>query len=263
MADKINSIRITKNDEIIELDGSSKQIWITVEENCSATVLDRVIKDKIIEIKCEKNSKIDFLSLQNSDLKSVLKIKKSAVVKDNAEINWFDCHFGGRQCNAETHTFLNGSKSFSSSKCLFFGTESQQFNFCFRNIHDGEETKSSILVRGVLDGRANTFCKNLLNISKSANNSDGIQKSEILLLNKDSKVFVLPELKINNNVKRCSHGVSIGNMDTEKLFYLMSRGFSKKDSVKQLITGFFASILPTDSDKFAGEINKLIADKIK
>ena len=52
-------------------------------------------------------------------------------------------------------------------------------------------------------------------------------------------------------------------MDTEKLFYLMSRGFSKKDSVKQLITGFFASILPTDSDKFAGEINKLIADKIK
>ena len=125
-------------------------------------------------------------------------------------------------------------------------------------------------MRGALDDSASALCRNLLSISKPALSSDGIQKSEILLLNKNSMAKVFPELNINNNAKRCSHSVSISNVDGEKLFYLMSRGFSRKDSVKQLVEGFFSSAmlgikrksLGID-ERFASVINKLTGEKLK
>lgn len=258
-----SKIKITKKNEFLELDDALEKIRIIAEENCNATIIAKIMKNKTVEIECKKNSKIDFLSLQDCNSKSAVKIKKSAVAGDNAEINWFDCHFGGKLCDSETKTFLNGENSASSSTCLFFGNESQQFNFSFQNFHGGKMAKSSILIRGVLDDFANASCRNLLNVSKSANDSDGIQKSEILLLSKNSKANVLPELKIDNNVKRCSHGVSIGGVDSEKLFYLMSRGFSKKDGIKQVIEGFFSSALSGTNSVFAAAIKNSAGKKLK
>ena len=64
-------------------------------------------------------------------------------------------------------------------------------------------------------------------------------------------------------IKKCTHGASIGQVDSEKLFYLMSRGFTKTNATKTLIEAFFASLLKKANNQlFTERIQKLTEQKL-
>ena len=67
--------------------------------------------------------------------------------------------------------------------------------------------------------------------------------SKSLLLNEKAKSFSKPELEIFEDEVSCSHGASFGEIEKEKVFYLQSRGFSKKDrqDIKKIYNIFFRS----------------------
>ena len=63
-----------------------------------------------------------------------------------------------------------------------------------------------------------------------------------MLLSDNSEFNSKPELEIYADDVKCSHGSSSGNVDQDAIHYLMTRGLSKKDSVKLLINGFLNEI---------------------
>jgi len=62
-------------------------------------------------------------------------------------------------------------------------------------------------------------------------------------------------LEINNHDVKCSHGSTVGKVDEEHLFYLMSRGLTKEEAEEKIVEGFFAPILK--------DLPKSIANKLK
>ena len=102
-------------------------------------------------------------------------------------------------------------------------------------------TAGNTLIKAVVMPKGNLSLKGVIRISKNAQNSEAFLKHSILLVGNDSQAVSIPELEIENNQVQASHASAIGPIDQSQLFYLMSRGFSKKSAIKLIIKSFLAA----------------------
>ena len=77
---------------------------------------------------------------------------------------------------------------------------------------------------------------------KGSKDSSGTFFSKSLLLNQKAKSFSKPELEIFEDQVSCSHGSSFGDIEQDKVFYLQSRGVSKKEAIKILVLAFISEL---------------------
>lgn len=135
--------------------------------------------------------------------------------------------------------------------------ERQEHAHDIKVIHRERNSKSNLQSRGVLsDSKINL--KGLIKIEEKAEESEGYQKSDMLML-KDSEVVSVPDLEIHNNKVKCSHGSSITRLDSEKIFYLQARGLDEESSKSLLTRAFFSEIM-SDLGKNEGEEMEIIID---
>ena len=73
--------------------------------------------------------------------------------------------------------------------------------------------------------------------------TDAYQTNRNLLLSADASATSLPNLEIEADDVRCSHGATIGQVEERQMFYLMSRGLSKQQAERLLVLGFFDEVL--------------------
>ena len=90
-------------------------------------------------------------------------------------------------------------------------------------------------------------------MSENAQKTEGYQLSKGILLTDNCSFFSKPELRIFADDVKCSHGSTIGPIDRDLLFYLRSRGLSKKKSTSLLIKSFFHDIISKIQDKSFNE----------
>lgn len=102
-------------------------------------------------------------------------------------------------------------------------------------------TIGNTLIKAVVMPRGNLSLKGVIRISKNASDVKAFLKHSILLVGNDSQAVSIPELEIENNQVQASHASAIGPIDQSQLFYLMSRGFSKKSATKLIIKSFLAA----------------------
>ena len=83
----------------------------------------------------------------------------------------------------------------------------------------------------------------MIYVSPRAQKTDGYQANRNLTLSPLARADSIPGLEILANDVRCTHGVTVGKVDAEQMFYLQSRGISKKDGERLIIEGFFDPIM--------------------
>ena len=104
---------------------------------------------------------------------------------------------------------------------------------------------------------------NLIKIESNAFESNGYQKEDTLLLSPDAEADSIPNLEIDNNEVRCTHGAAIGPVDEEKLFYLRSRGLGEELAKKKIVEGFFEPMIQrVHIQKLQEDIRMLIGAKM-
>jgi Fe-S cluster assembly protein SufD len=95
------------------------------------------------------------------------------------------------------------------------------------------------MYKGILDGRATAVFNGRIIVRKDAQKTDSKQTNKNLVLSDNAVINTKPELQIHADDVRCTHGATIGQLDSEALFYLQSRGISKSDA-RNLLTYAFA-----------------------
>lgn len=108
--------------------------------------------------------------------------------------------------------------------------------------HKAPHTTSDLLIKAVLADRGRLEYDGLIKIDKKALHANAYQRQENLLLSDEAHVESKPELEIGANEVRCTHGATMGMIDEEQVFYLMSRGLSRADSEEMIVEGFLASV---------------------
>ena len=102
---------------------------------------------------------------------------------------------------------------------------------------------SDLLFKGVLADQARGVFSGLIKVELNAQKTDAYQKNRTLLLSDEARSDSVPQLEINANDVRCSHGSTTAPVDEQELFYLRSRGISKPVAEKMLVTAFLEDVL--------------------
>ena len=93
-------------------------------------------------------------------------------------------------------------------------------------------------LKGVVRDQSQLKFKGLITIDPNCGQSSSFLTERILLLSDQAHAEAIPDLEILTDDVKCSHAASISNLDEEHLFYLMSRGLSKKQVEKLIVNGF-------------------------
>lgn len=111
--------------------------------------------------------------------------------------------------------------------------------------HRAPRTRSTQSFRGIYSGSAEGHFLGKVVVEKNASLSEARQRYKAIILSSGATAEVLPQLEINNDDIKASHGASIGELDKNALFYLCSRGLSLLESRTCLINSLLADILDT------------------
>lgn len=107
-------------------------------------------------------------------------------------------------------------------------------------VYDKNNLTGEVEVRAVVEDNGILKLKGMILIKEDAAGANAFLRFKVLLLGKNARAEVDPGLEILTNDVKASHAASVGQVDEEQLFYLMSRGINKKEAVKLIVEAFLS-----------------------
>lgn len=153
---------------------------------------------------------------------------------------------------AGTRRLVINAKGYGSKcTCIFFilGSENSAFDAKIKAVHQAPKTQIKAHIRAALADRSSCNIEGLWSIEKKACGADTYFSHHTLLLSQDASAKTSPFLEINTDDVKAGHAASVGKIDEDALFYLLSRGLSETQARAMLVQGFFEIELATIADE--------------
>jgi Fe-S cluster assembly protein SufD len=114
----------------------------------------------------------------------------------------------------------------------------------FRTLQDhlAPRTTSDLLFMGAVADHAHSVYSGLIRVRRGAAKSDAMQTNHNLVLDEGAHADSVPNLDIEENDVRCSHGSTVGPVDEDQRYYLESRGVPPEVAERLIVAGFFQDI---------------------
>jgi len=247
---------------------------VVTEESSSVTILesiesgDEVDDDaryfsNLVEIDAGENSYVQYGSLQDLDEDTYTYSLKRADVGTYATVNWIEGNLGSRLTRSDVESELNGDSSETKIVGAFFGHGGQHFDVNARVWHNAENTTADLVTRGVLDDEARSVYEGVQDVGREAWNTSSYQRENTLMLSDDSEADASPKLIIHNHDTEASHSATVGQVDKEDLFYMVSRAVPDRQARNMLVEGFFVPVLEEiEVNEFRDDLEALIAARL-
>lgn len=104
--------------------------------------------------------------------------------------------------------------------------------------HQVPQTRGKITVRAVVGAGSFVKIKGMIKIGKQAQETDNYLELRVLTLHKSAMAVALPELEIEANNVRASHGASVGGVDGNQVLYMQSRGLTREQAIEEIVSGW-------------------------
>jgi len=150
---------------------------------------------------------------------------------------------GGIVARTEYKSELVDKNSENKIGGLYLLNGDQIHDFKIVTQHLEPECKSSQHFRGALDGHSQANLQGKIYVARNAQKTDAYQINRSILLSKDAKMNVKPELEIYADDVKCGHGASSGQLDKNAIFYMQSRGIEEQDAKSLLVQSFLNEAL--------------------
>ena len=105
--------------------------------------------------------------------------------------------------------------------------------------------KSYQKIKNVLSKNSKSIYQGKIFVKDIAQKTDAYQLSKALLLDDTSEFNAKPELEIYADDVKCSHGSTSGNINEDSIYYLMTRGITRKKAISLLTKAFLLEITST------------------
>ncbi|MFO7894562.1 MAG: Fe-S cluster assembly protein SufD [Longimicrobiales bacterium] len=161
----------------------------------------------------------------------------------DANLDTLVVNLGASVARVDLNARLEGPGARSDMLGLYFARGGQHFDHNTRQDHVSGQAESDLLYKGTLYDRAKTVFRGVIRVFPGAQRTDAYQTNRNILLSEDAEAVSLPNLEIEADDVKCSHGATVGQLDEEELFYLMSRGLDRESAERLVIFGFFGEVL--------------------
>ncbi len=216
-----------------------------------------------VEIHVLPNAKMKYTSVENWS-KNVYNLNtKRAMVHKDARITWVNANTGSKVTMLYPMSVLIGEGASSESVGIAFAGPGQNQDTGSKVLHAAPNTTSYIDSKSISKGGGISTYRGLVHITPNAKGSKAFMRCNSLILDEISKADAIPTLKIENSEVDAAHEATVGKIGDEEIFYLMSRGLTKDEAVKMIVSGFIEPITKALPLEYAVELNKLIELEIE
>lgn len=150
---------------------------------------------------------------------------------------------GARWSRTELVTQFIGEHAECDLQGLYLAGDGQLMDYHLDVTHAIPNCNSRENFKGILYGKGRAVFDGRVLVAKDAQKSDAAMSNNNLMLSEGAEVDTKPQLEINADDVKCSHGTTVGQLDPEKLFYLRSRGISAPLARRMLCLGFAGEII--------------------
>ena len=206
----------------------------------------------VSEVVAHEGAQINYSSITNQPGEKRGTILRRGLTYRDSLINWNVAAMDEADVYHDNTTNILGDGSEANLKIVTLGVKEQKTYFNSEVVNQGLSSKGDILQHGVLLDKSHIVFNGVGFIVKGATGSNAYQSSRMLTLSSEAKADANPMLLIDENDVMAGHGASLGRIDEEQLYYLQSRGLTRKESSRLLVHGFLSPV-----------ISELTVDKIK
>ncbi len=216
---------------------------VTFIDRYSSPDLARAFSDAIAEIIVGRAARVRYVSIQEwGEGVTHLGIQRARLDRD-AEFRSLAIGFGASLARAEAEAVLDGEGAFSEMLGIFFADGTQHFDHRSEQEHVAPHCTSDLLYKGALRDQSRGVYSGWVHVRKGAQKTDAMQTSRNIILSESAFARSIPNLEIEANDVRCGHAASVGPVEEDQLFYLMSRGIPRDEAEKLIVFGFFNEVL--------------------
>ncbi|NND53570.1 MAG: Fe-S cluster assembly protein SufD [Gammaproteobacteria bacterium] len=217
--------------------------------NASATIVEHYCSDvhtivnPVAELFCAAGSQLTYYKLQDEDQRSWHMAAQYAAVAENATLRTTHVDVGGALARNELKVNLQGRGAHAETRGLFMTDDKRHVEARLDVNHLAPDTTSRERYRGILAGLGKGVFNGRIYVHQDAQKTAAELTNRNLLLSKGAEINTKPELEIYADDVKCAHGSTTGQLDSQSMFYLLTRGVDPVTARNMLITAFASELL--------------------
>lgn len=222
---------------------------VHAERNSAASVIERfessdqkIFISSITECIVGENAQVKFLTAQEDGKNTThIGVHRTHVHRDG-HFESSTVSLGGKYARLRGEVSLLEKGSSSDVMAVYYGDHEQLLDFRTLQDHRAEHTTSTLLFKGAVEDTARSVYSGMIHLREEAQQSEAYQTNRNLVLDHGAHAESIPNLMIEANDVKCSHGSTVGPIDEEQMYYLATRGVSPADAEKLIVLGFFEDV---------------------
>jgi Fe-S cluster assembly protein SufB len=241
--------------------------YVSYLEGCTAPMRDEnQLHAAVVELIALDNAQIKYSTVQNwypGDKEGKGGIynfvtKRGKCLGVNSKISWTQVETGSAITWKYPSCILQGDNSIGEFYSVALTNNYQQADTGTKMIHIGENTRSTIVSKGISAGHGQNTYRGMVKILKNATNARNFSQCDSLLLGDKCGAHTFPYIEVKNSTAQMEHEASTSKIGEDQIFYCKQRGISAEDAVSMIVNGFCKEVFRELPMEFAVEAQKLL-----
>ena len=192
-----------------------------------------------------------------------LSVRRVEIGRD-ARVKWVPIHLGGRLTKQTLDIVTAEQGSDMRHTGMYFTERDEHLDLFTTDRHEAGHTTGDTVWKGALTGSSRASYEGLIHILPGAQETDTYLQTHQILLSPKSKGDAIPSLIVETDNVKASHGGTVGELDQDQIFYMMTRGLSRAEAVRVLVEGYFEEVVQRLEDPGLEDlVRRRIAEKLK
>lgn len=230
---------------------SFPRVLIVAESFAEATIIETFVRSEnvkyltnaVVEVSVADEAKIKHYRVQRESHQAFHVSTTAAEVSRGSVYDTTAINLGARLSRHDVALKFNAEGGEAFVDGLYFLGGEQHHDTHSIIAHNVPNCTSHQTYKGILNDRSRGVFNGKVFVAVGASGTDGYQSNKNLLLSNDARVDTKPQLEIFNDDVKCSHGATVGQLEEEELFYLLSRGLNESLAKNLLTYGFAEEIV--------------------
>ena len=196
----------------------------------------------VTELQVHDDASLAYVSIQSLGADTWQLAHQASTIGARATLSSYAVALGGGYARLRTDSALVGDSGTSRLRAAFIGRDDQMLDFRTLQDHRAPRTTSDLLFMGAVAETSHSVYSGLIRVRRGAVKTDAVQTNHNLVLDEGAHADSVPNLDIEENDVKCSHGSTVGPIDEDQRYYLESRGIEPERAEQLIVAGFFDSI---------------------
>ena len=241
--------------------------YVSYLEGCSAPMRDEnQLHAAVVELVALDNAQIKYSTVQNwypgdKDGKGGIfnfVTKRGKCAGTNSKISWTQVETGSAITWKYPSCILQGDNSVGEFYSVAVTNNHQQADTGTKMIHIGDNTKSTIVSKGISAGLSQNTYRGQVKIMKGAKNARNYSQCDSMLIGDKCGAHTFPYIDVRNSTAVMEHEATTSKVGEDQIFYCQQRGLSAEDAVSMIVNGFCKEVFRELPMEFAVEAQKLL-----